>query len=63
MKELEAMGEPVPFGIPTDPLAGGQVAKLVGAHGLTLERYEPFGKESANRKPFGGLAVAVSAST
>ncbi len=26
----------------------------------TLKRYEPFDEENANKKPFGGLALAAS---
>jgi O-methyltransferase involved in polyketide biosynthesis len=59
-KMLQASGEPLRSGIPTDPPARAQVVHAVGAHGLTLERYEPFGEESANKKPFGRLVVAVS---
>jgi len=56
-------GEPLQFGIPTDPPARQQVSNLLETHKLKLERYEPFGEESANKKPFGGLVVAVSALT
>jgi O-methyltransferase involved in polyketide biosynthesis len=60
IKVLQATGEPLLFGISTDPPARQQVATLLEAHRLTLERYEPFGEESANKKPFGGLVMAVS---
>lgn len=63
VKYLQAVGEPWLSGISTDSPAREQVANLLEAHGLRLERYEPFGEESANEKPFGGLVVAVSAST
>ncbi|MCG8346956.1 MAG: hypothetical protein MI924_04165 [Chloroflexales bacterium] len=46
---------------PPNPPAREQVAKLLVAHGLKLERWEPFGEECANKKPFGGVVAAVSA--
>jgi hypothetical protein len=60
LKLLAASGERWVFGISTDPLARDQVANLLGAQSLDLERYEPFGEESANVRPFGGLVVAVA---
>lgn len=61
-KVTRLSGEPLQFGVPTDPPARQQVVNLLEAHGLKLERFEPFGEESADSKPFGGLAVAVSVS-
>ena len=58
-RSLEAIGEPLRFGISTRPPARKQVAKLLEAHGLELERYEPWGEESAKRTPLGGMVAAV----
>ena len=63
IKLLQASGELWLFGISTDPPARQQVANLLEAHRLALERYEPFGEESANKKPLSGLVVSVSTST
>jgi methyltransferase (TIGR00027 family) len=60
VKSLQAMGETWRFGISTRPPARKQVADLLEAHGLELERYEAWGPESRKRTPFGGMAVAVS---
>ena len=60
---FRAMGEPLLFGIPTDPPAREQITNMLEAHSLKLARYEPLGEESANKKPFAGLALAITAST
>ncbi len=59
-KSLEAIGEPLRFGISTRPPAREQVADLLAAHGLKLERYEAWGDESGDRLPLGGMVAAVS---
>jgi methyltransferase (TIGR00027 family) len=59
-RSLEAIGEPLRFGISTVPPARKQVADLLAAHGLELERYEAWGEESGDRMPFGGMVAAVS---
>jgi methyltransferase (TIGR00027 family) len=60
VRSLQAVGEPLRFGISTRPPARKQVADLLAAHGLELERYEPWGEESSKRMPYGGMVAAVS---
>ena len=57
---LAAIGEPLRFGISTRPPAREQVADLLAAHGLELERYEAWGDDSGDRLPLGGMVAAVS---
>ena len=57
-KLLQALGEPLQFGISTGPPAYEHITKLLATHNLEVERYEPFGNEGKHKKPFGGLVVA-----
>ena len=55
---LKLTGEEWEFGISTTPDARAEAARFIEAHGLTLERWAPYGEE---RKPFGGLVLATVA--
>jgi hypothetical protein len=56
---MRLSGEPPTFGLDTNPSAQTRVAAFVSEYSLTLHRFEPYGPETAHRRPFGGAAIAV----
>lgn len=58
---LQALGEPLLWGINTDHPAEQQVAAYLEQHGLALAAFEPIGKADESHRADGGLVLAVNA--